>query len=201
MIPPFGVALSGESGQKRPMRTQLGMATAALTVMLSLSGSALAGDPAEEQIVDQDPSKLPPHGTSSRLLLTGAAVTVGWYGAAVGTSYLWSDSPSASRLRIPVVGPTLALTKTGCGNGESSCNTFTVVLRSILTTLSAVGQVGGLVIMGEALFLPAREDVARDAGQWRLPARNVAKKETATLHAFPLVTEEGALGIGVAGAF
>jgi hypothetical protein len=142
---------------------------ATLLALLALSPNAHAGDPADDLKPQHDPGVLPPDTTSNSMLLTGAALTVGWYGAAVGTSYLWQDSPGAKDLRIPVAGPVLALAKTGCSD-EEDCNAVWVVFRTILSSLSAVGQVGGVAVMAEALFLP-RAASERQASARVLPAR------------------------------
>jgi hypothetical protein len=90
------------------------------------------------------------------LLIAGAATTAAWYGLALGSSYLWPDAVGANDLRIPVAGPWMALSHSGCG-GVSDCSTVIVVLRAIATTLDGIGQAGGLAIAAEGLFLPTRE--------------------------------------------
>src|SRR5438045_7068667 len=102
---------------------------AALVAASSFAPSAHAEEPVAPE-ADTNPSTVPPPAARPNLLLVGAALTLGWYGAAVGTSYLWDKSDSASSLRIPVAGPYMALAKTGCGDRESSCNTLAVVLRT-----------------------------------------------------------------------
>lgn len=179
-----------------------------LSSAIGVSTRASAGDPQEEQFIDHDPTVYPPSGTRSRLLLTGAVVTGVWYGAAVGTSYLWSDSDGARYLRIPIVGPTMALTKTGCGDRERGCGTFTVVLRTLFTTLSAVGQVGGLAAIGEALLFPSTPTAVRAAPGYpanrelhRADRHTDRAPDWSDVAAFPLVTEEGALGLVIASPF
>jgi hypothetical protein len=169
----------------------------AITIGLGcVSGSAWAGDPAEEHIKDADPAAVPESGTGTKMFLVGAALTAGWYGAAVGTSYLWTDSPGAHDLRLPVVGPFEALAKTRCADAEHHCNTFTLVLRTLMTTLSAVGQVGGVAVMGEALFLP------RGAPRTSVAAVTaaVARGDEPGVDSFtvlPLATEDGKVGLSL----
>jgi hypothetical protein len=129
------------------------VAAAVAAFVMSLSHGARADEPLPPE-ADTNPRTRPQPSAQVNLVLVGAAVTAGWYGAAVGVSYLWSDSDGASALRIPVAGPYMALAKTGCSDAEPFCDTFTVVFRTILTTLSAVGQTGGILVMGEGLFLP-----------------------------------------------
>jgi hypothetical protein len=157
---------------------------------------------AEEPTIEElqyHPAELPPDGTSGRLMLTGAALMVGWYGIGVGTSYLWSDAPNAKDLRLPLVGPWLALGDTGCGARESSCTTLTVVLRTTLGVLSGVGQAGGLLAFAEGVFLDtgttAPPDAKRSASA---DARDVGFGHTWT--ALPVALPDGG-GIEIVGRF
>lgn len=104
------------------------------------------------------PVELPDSSARSNHIIAGAATTLVWYGVAVGHSYLWSDNPGAEELRLPIVGPWLSLGKTGCPKDEPDCSTVLVVVQAVLTTLTGVGQVGGLAIIGEGLFVPTRSE-------------------------------------------
>jgi len=128
---------------------------AAAAGLLLAAPDARADEPVQAD-KDSNPSAVPPPSTHVNLLLLGAGLTVGWYGAAYGASYLWPDSDGASSLRVPIAGPYMALAKTGCSDREkavSSCGTFTLVLRTILTGLTAVGQTGGVLAMVEGIFV------------------------------------------------
>jgi hypothetical protein len=166
--------------------------------------------------VDHDPSVKPPEGTGLKLFLTGAAVTAGWYGAALGTSYLWTDSPGSRDLRIPVAGPVMALVDTGCGPKERpGCSKFQVVLRTIFTSLSAVGQVGGVLAMAESLFvptMPANAVRGADTGSWQLGSPNraafspnsggdVMRDGASALTPVPVVFDNNGVGFGLVGQF
>ncbi|MET0412323.1 MAG: hypothetical protein ABW217_13560 [Polyangiaceae bacterium] len=170
-------------------------------IALSAAWSQPAG--AEEPTLAEahyDPSEYPPSGTQSRLILTGAGLTVGWYAAAIGTSFMWRDAPNASDLRIPVAGPWLALADTGCGSGERDCETAVVVFRTAVTLISGVGQLGGLLVLAEGLFIgkgapagpPARPAAsARDRRDWA----GIDWSPT------PVALPDGSLGIGISGRF
>jgi hypothetical protein len=136
---------------------------------------------------------LPPSSTRPKLILIGAAVTAGWYGASYGMSYLWPDSDGAEALRVPVIGPYQALAKTGCGEHEAGCGTFTVVFRTLLTGFAAVGQTGGLLAMIEGVFVPT--GIGSSA-----PAE---RPERAALRIAPAPVGAGAdgVGVGVVGTF
>jgi hypothetical protein len=148
---------------------------------------------AEEPTIDQveyHPAELPPDGARVRVVLVGLALTAGWYGAAVGTSYLWSDAPNASDLRLPVIGPWKALGNTGCGSDESGCTTVTVIGRTALAVVSGVGQAGGLFALVEGIFM--------DTGD--APAASAARDRSPSWAAAPVVLRDGA-GIELFGRF
>ena len=177
------------------------VATAGLLAgLLSSPNIASAEEPLAPE-ADTNPSGAPPPSTRPNLVLIGAAVAAGWYGAAYGTSYLWPDSDGASSLRIPVAGPYMALAKTGCSSRESAadCGTFTVVLRTILTSLSAVGQTGGVLAMLEGVFVPtiaARASISRAAAE-----RKPRRPHIAIAPAEAGASGVNGLGFGVFGEF
>jgi hypothetical protein len=169
--------------------------------LLSLGAVALAAlcstrdAAAEEPTIDQveyHPAELPPDGARSRVILVGAALTAGWYGAAVGTSYLWPNAPNAKDLRLPVVGPWLALGDVGCGSRESSCSTVPLVLRTALTVVSGVGQAGGLFAIVEGLLM--------DTGSSPAAPSAPREKRGASWSAAPVMLSDGA-GIEFFGRF
>lgn len=152
--------------RRSPSRLLAGRAAAAAGMVLGclLAPNARADEPTQSEATTS-PDVYPEPAARPNLVLIGAGVTAGWYAAAFGMSYLWPDSPGASSLRIPVAGPYMALAKTGCSSTEPTCGTFTLVLRTILTGVSAVGQTGGVLAMVEGLFLPtaSREQPRRHA--------------------------------------
>lgn len=161
----------------------------AFAAVTSLAAPSRADEPLPPDTAD--PERYPVTGAGSRAFVFGAATTAFWYGAALGFSYLWPDAPGAEALRIPVAGPVLALAETGCARDDPGCGTFGVVLRAVLTTIDGVGQIGGVGVMLESLFLTTRPPAAprppRDARavEWR---------------ALP-VAGEGSVGFAVLGRF
>lgn len=131
----------------------------------------------------------PTSGTNGTLMLTGAAVFAGWYGVAVGESFMWPDAPEADKLRIPVVGPWFAVAKAGCGPEEVNCGDVLPVVRAILEAVTAVAQVGGLAVMAEGAFL--RTDAPAPAK----PAKPKA------FQGVTVVADGNRFGVGVFGAF
>lgn len=174
----------------RPLR-MLSIAVVALSG-LGWPGEAAAEEPTVDQI-EYHPAELPPDAARSRVLLVGLALTAGWYGAAVGTSYLWPDAPNAKDLRLPVVGPWMALGDVGCGPRESSaCDTVPVIFRTTLAIVSGVGQAGGLFAIVEGLLM--------DTGP-SLPSTPREKpKQGASWSAAPVMLSDGA-GIQLFGQF
>ena len=102
------------------------------------------------------PDEYPPPSARTNLLIAGGVTTASWYALALGSSYLWPDTVGANDLRIPVAGPWMALSHSGCGN-VSDCSKVIVVIRAIATTIDAIGQASGLAIAAEGLFLPTQE--------------------------------------------
>ncbi len=140
------------------------------------------------------PDSYPEPSARRTTLIAGASLAVGSYGLAVGSSFLWPDAPKAQQLRWPVVGPWMALAKTDCAPAESSCDTITLVVRSVLAGLSGVGQIGGLGVFIEGLFLPT---------QRRSPAVESARRDDSffdRLYAAPIATEDTA-GLSIGGQF
>ena len=161
-------------------------ATAPAALAQDVPGSP-APAPAASAEVDSG-GDLPGPAARTNALIGGAAMAIGWYGAGVGTSLLWSDAPGADDLYIPVAGPWMALAQTGCPDSEPDCSIVEVILRATLTTLSGVGQIGGLAIIGEGLFVPVRESSASNAPKLRA-------------HVQPVVAGRDGWGLGVVGTF
>lgn len=181
----------------RPAQKFFGRAAAAAIVC----GGMFAPRPshADEPVppeADTNPDVKPRSSAQANLILIGAAVSVGWYGIAVGTSYLWPDSDGAGSLRVPVAGPFMALAKTGCGSGEPDCDKVGLVLRTVVTVLSSVGQAGGLLAIGEGLFLPTasgRRAAAPRPGFKPLVRPNVSVT--------PVVVGRSGIGLSLSGSF
>jgi hypothetical protein len=169
-------------------------AVCAVLAALATAQPALAEEPLAPQ-VDTNPSHYPPPSARTNTFLIGAALTVGWYGAAVGDSYLWQDSRGSAALRIPVAGPFVALGKTGC-HGSRECDLFPAIVRTTLTVLSAVGQVGGVGAMLEGIFVPVSAVSASRAAA--APPLETAKPHVAFA---PAPVGASGLGLGVLGSF
>lgn len=141
------------------------LASAAAVAQEPASTAAPSAVEAREPAATREalPLEYPPPGARTTLAVTGSAVFLGWYGAAWGHSLLEDDAPGAKDLRLPVVGPWMALSQAGCSDGNPDCSKVWVVVRAILHVVEGVGQAGGLAVLGESLFLPTREPSHRAA--------------------------------------
>jgi hypothetical protein len=174
-----------------PSRRQRFRALLQSLALVAAASSAAAQEarPAAEPVTaDSGTSELPGPAARTNALIGGSAMVVGWYGIAAGTSLLWSDAPGADDLFIPVAGPWMALAQTGCPDTEPDCNIVELILRATLTTMSGVGQIGGLGIIGEGLFVPTRD------------ARAASKPLELRASLQPVVGRD-TLGLGVIGSF
>ena len=124
------------------------------------------------------------------LLIAGGVTLAGWYGLALGSSYIWPDTVGAKDLRIPVAGPWLAFAHSGCGP-VASCSKVIVVIRAIATMLDGIGQASGVAFVGEGLFLPTQEPK-------RIPAE--ALQQHFELHP-TFDAGKNTVGFGVLGVF
>jgi hypothetical protein len=167
------------------------LAFSAATAIATLGATARAAEPTGGQAPVSTPVDLPPPSARTKHLLAGAATTAVWYGGALGASYIWPDAPGASDLRIPVAGPWMALGETGCAEDDPDCSVVVVVLRAVLTAIDGVGQAGGLLILGEGLFLPTRSE------------RSAERTQAPDLALAPRVIPAGrdGIGLGLSGVF
>jgi len=134
----------------------------------------------------------PPPSARRNLIIAGLGSTAAWYGAALAASYAWPDTVGANDLRIPVAGPWMALSHSGCGH-VSDCSKVIVVLRAIATTLDAIGQAAGLAIAAEGLFMPTQE---------RKPARAPLDDRASNFKLRPTFDAgKNTVGFGVLGVF
>ena len=188
----------------QPARGSLPRLIPAVAVLIGLSVGSLsriaaaqpkpdsASEPADvaESAPASQLDQYPPPAARTNLLIASAATTATWYGLALAASYAWPTTVGANDLRIPVAGPWMALSHSGCGS-VASCSKVTVVLRAIATTIDAIGQASGLAFAVDGLFLPTRE---------------TTRSSTASVtHGFDLHPTfdagQNSVGVGVLGVF
>jgi hypothetical protein len=191
MVPPLA---SRPRAQKTHVRSATSLALAAAVGLSAcfFSASAVAEStdstagfkPVEPMTLDE----LPPPSVRGYTVLGGLATTAGWYGLALGASYLWPNTVGAKDLRIPVAGPWIAFAHSGCGP-VADCHEVVVVGRALATLLDGVGQLSGLAIVAQGLFLSTRERVQ-------------APKPARTLSLHPLFDAgKNSVSLGVFGVF
>jgi hypothetical protein len=172
------------------------LALAAFTGLLACSVTrAAAAEPTDSASLEPGPAltadQYPPPSARVYTLLGGLATTATWYGLALGSSYIWPDTVGAKDLRIPVAGPWIAFSHSGCGP-VADCHEAIVVIRAIATALDGVGQFGGLAIMSQGLFLSTQERKPSHAS-WQ-PLRGVEMQPT-------FDAGKNTVGFGVLGVF
>jgi hypothetical protein len=185
----------GARGGSRRFRL-VALVTAACAGSLAVTSRASAQEQEPEET--ERPAKpslvlpsadLPPPSTRYNLALTGVGITAGWYGAAVAASFIWPNGAWVSDIRIPIAGPWMAMPHFKCGHGEPSCGVPLEIARGVLAGLDGIGQVGGLAIALEALFLPVRKSNQ---------ARRV-ETQHAWVRPVPILSGD-TIGLGVVGA-
>lgn len=142
----------------------LALTGAACVLAIAVPSPASAEEPEQEEVerpskpaLAMPPEDLPPPSARYNVALTGVGIAAGWYGAAVAASFMWPNGAWVSDIRIPVAGPWMAMPHFKCGPGEPNCGTALVIVRGVLAGMDGIGQVGGLAIALESLFLPVRK--------------------------------------------
>lgn len=155
----------------------------------------MAEEPTEPE-EEYFPEQFPPSGARGATILTGGLVTVGFYGVGLGYSFLDDGNQGASDLRIPVAGPWMAIDGLGrcTANEEPDCSAVFPSLRIALAVAVGLGQLGGLGLMLEGLFVPS------GPAQVELPALPGPTLSGPSAIVAPLITED-TLGLGVIGVF
>src|SRR5205823_4321704 len=76
------------------------------------------------------PPEYPPPSTRWKVAGVGLGATAVFYGAGVGASYLFPDTPGMTDLRKPVIGPWVAISHNQCADTDTSCGTVLLVARA-----------------------------------------------------------------------
>jgi hypothetical protein len=155
-------------------------------VALIAAAALTAGAAGAEETVP--PKRYPPSSVRAKLVAGGLAVTGLAYGAGFLAASSWPEVPGSSELKIPIVGPWIALAKNDCAPDDPDCG-FILYFRGFLTILDGLLQAGGVGIAGEGIFMTTEASAA--------PTRRPA---ALTLRPAPIVTGSGG-GLGVVGTF
>lgn len=152
----------------------------------------------ESPLPVRDQGTRPPPATRWLLIGTGLAFTGAFYAGAYGIGELWSDAPGKPDLRYPVAGPFMDLAHTGCPASDTSCSKLGLAFRTMLISLDALGQIGGvgLVLQG-AILGTASGSAPNSHGSARLsrPAPSM------TLAPVPWTDGRSAGGLSLTGRF
>lgn len=192
------------------------VATLSFCAVLGSVGSAAAqseSDPAPKTLVPAvDQPLYPPPSASWKVVAAGLGTSAVAYGAATGVSFLYPDAPGAHDLRVPVIGPWLAIANNGCSADEPDCSKALIVLRTVITAIDGLAQAGGIAVAIEGLFM--RTQLPRASGDSIAPPRPSApapgrdgapptEDKGKNLFFLPMPITVGArgVGLGVVGRF
>jgi hypothetical protein len=154
------------------MKSSLAAAAVALA-LLSAPGLARAdGDsPASSSKTTWDPDpgeapevRYPPPLTRLKLIAAGVVVTGLAWGVSFACASAWpyvpnpapggeSGPPGSGQLKIPVVGPWIALGHSGCAPDEPDCAAAKVGVRDALLVVDGIVQAAGIALMIEAVVM------------------------------------------------
>jgi hypothetical protein len=122
---------------------------------ITATSSARADDAAEATTAATTPAKESPNPPSSvrlKLALGGVAVAGGAYAMSYAMASNFPEVPGMGQLKIPVVGPWLALGKSGCATDDPDCGAK-VVLRGFFLVIDGLAQIGGLGLIAESVLM------------------------------------------------
>lgn len=163
------------------------IALIAAGTLATAAAGAQEAQGAPEPEIDQ-PMRYPPSSVRVKLIAGGLAVTGLAYGAGFAAASTWPEVPGSTELKIPIVGPWMALAKNDCAPDDPDCGAILYV-RAALTIVDGLLQLGGLGIAGEGIFMTTEATP---------PPR--AARRGVTVRPTPIVTARGA-GLGVIGSF
>jgi hypothetical protein len=161
------VAVYHPAVTSRSLLAALAVASACAAGAVSLPAHADEA-PTRQYIVDD---RLPPRSAQWKLALGGLGATAAFYALAQPFSYVWPDAQGSRELRIPVAGPWMSLARDTCPESEPDCSTLWLVFRGLLTTLDGIGQVGGVAVAFEGLFLQTSASAEKEPARPAVPSR------------------------------
>ena len=125
-----------------------------------LSGAIALADEAPTRPEQHESDALPPSRVRLPLILGGLAFSAGVWGLNTGTSYLYPNAPGLPQLRVPIVGPWMALAHNNCNDAAilgQSCGAFYYV-NAIYFVLSGIAQASGLGVALEGILVPTGQN-------------------------------------------
>jgi hypothetical protein len=136
-----------------------------------------AADLADSAATEPRMLRYPPSSARGWVLGAGIGLTATAYGIGMACGFGWNDVPGADALKVPVVGPWVALGQSGCAPDQDEC-TAMLVLRTILTTLDGLVQLGGVALVLEGVLMTTEADAPaneKESGGARASARTAPR--------------------------
>ncbi len=153
---------------------------------ITATTTARADEPVVATVASAKESPLPPSSVRLKLALGGVAVAGGAYAFSYAMASNFPEVPGTTELKIPVIGPWLALGKSGCATDDPGCGAK-VVLRGFFLVIDGLAQIGGLGLIAEGVFMKTDPTAPK-------------KPAAFTIRPTPLVTG-GVTGLGFVGSF
>jgi len=125
----------------------------------------------------------------------GVAIAGGAWGAAFGSATQWPLVPGSAQLKIPVVGPWIALGKSGCASDDAGCSGATVGVRAGMYVLDGIAQLAGLALIAEGIVMKTESRPAKKAAAF--PTLRLRGVEVTALP----VASPAMRGVGIVGTF
>lgn len=134
--------------------TTLALLGAATTAHAQDKPTDVAGIPAAPEASDAAPVvHYPPPLVRLKLIGFGLLVSGAAWGAAFGSARNWVTVPGSRQLQIPIVGPWMALGKSGCATDDPGCSGATVGIRGAMYVLDGIAQLAGIALIAEAIVM------------------------------------------------
>ncbi|APR82924.1 Hypothetical protein A7982_08273 [Minicystis rosea] len=137
----------------------------------------------------------PPPSTRFKLIGVGLLLTGAAWGTSFGVATNWPNVPGSAQLKIPIVGPWIALGKSGCSSDDPDCGAGTLGVRGALYVLDGIAQIAGLALIAEAIVMKTEP-----AGEKKATALPTLRFHGVEVSAVP-VTSPTMKGIGLVGTF
>jgi hypothetical protein len=159
--------------------------------------------------------RYPPPSTRFKLLATGLVLTGGAWGIVYGCAVEWpwvdprlqpivptlqhplilSGPPGSAGLKVPIVGPWIALGKSGCGSDQTTCSAQ-IGLRAVGYIVDGVAQLAGLGLIAEGIIMKTESPADADSKKLAFTLRYRGIE----MMPVPMVTPSMS-GVGLAGTF
>ena len=168
--------------------TRLCSAAAGLAILFTAAAARAQDPPADTGSAPV--LRYPPSSVRPKLIAGGLALTAAAYGGAYLCAANWPEVPGSDALKIPVVGPWIALVQNDCAADDPDCG-FTLYFRGILTVIDGLIQAGGLGIVGEGIFMTTEANA---------PPKKKTDAAGLTVRPAPILTAH-TTGVGFVGTF